>query len=272
MKPTVIAFILAACFYSCASPDKKPAIAADDKKKDSVPVATDTSVAQAQPQTQQSNTTFFLNQERLTIPPYGLEKVKTLTAHVKYVEDGEQGTDSLDQRVYDSLSLREKFTYHMVHPESYSQNCDGLPAHPDEANRIYGYLPDIYGEFDWSEKQLAFLKNNRDSVDAMMKELIVKEGRVGENFREAIVEMNATEMIPTLIDFARTETEDHYTLTTLMLLMGRNKFPEFMSSSSYQKLYDREEGERVAYLVYNKANEELIIQRATHFYNGLSSK
>ena len=104
-----------------------------------------------------------------------------------------------------------------------------------------------------------------------MKEIVTKQGHIGANFRRVIVDLNATEMIPTLADVAITETKDHYTLTVLMLLMNKNSYPEFMNSSSNKKLY-REDEERSDYLDYNKANEDLIIKRATNFYNGLAAK
>lgn len=210
-----------------------------------------------------------------TVPPYGLDKVKALVKKIPYVDDpesGETSTEVLDPKLYASLSLPEQFTYHMVHPETYSQNCDGLPAHSDKANRIYGHLTDIFGEYEWSERQLNFFKNNRDTVERLMKPLIEKSNCIGYNLKEAIVEMNATDLIPYLIDFYNKEKKDHYVLTMLMLLMKNNQYPQFMNSTSYKKLYAVEEGEYAAYLVYNKANEDLIIQRATNFYNGLQAK
>jgi hypothetical protein len=210
-----------------------------------------------------------------TVPPYGLDSVKAFIKKIKYVEDpegGEMSSEVLDPKLYASLSFPEQFTYHMVHPESYSQNCDILPRQENEDQRIFGHLPDIFGEYDWSERQLNFFKNNRDTVERLMKPLIEKGNKIGGNFKEAVVEMNATDLIPYLIKFYNKEKKDHYILTILMLLMKNNQYPEFMSSSSYKKLYGVEEGEYAAYLVYNKANEDLIIQRATNFYNGLQAK
>jgi hypothetical protein len=226
----------------------------------------------AQMPTLDSNVRFMLNDSNLTIPPYDLENVKMLSKRIYYVADGDEGIDSLDRKSYDSFSLRAKFTYNIIHPEFFHQLCDILPQHPDKANRIYGTLPDILGEYDWSPSQLAFFTNNRDSVAAFMKELSEKEGRVGANFREIIVDCNATGMIPFLIDAARKETKDHDDLTVLMLLMKKNRYSEFTGSSSYRKLYEVERDEYSRYLVFNKANEDLIIQRATNFYNGLDAK
>src|SRR5687767_8148883 len=47
----------------------------------------------------------FLNSDELTVPPYGLEKVKALVAKIKYREDdGGDGAEALDEKTYASLS------------------------------------------------------------------------------------------------------------------------------------------------------------------------
>jgi hypothetical protein len=214
----------------------------------------------------------------ITEPPYGLDKVKALIAKLTLVEDpesGDTGSKALDKKTYASLSLNEKFTYHMIHPESYSQNCDILPAQPKKAERIYGTLPDIFGEYDWSERQLNFFKNNRDSVTYLMRSVIEKERTIKGNIKEAIVAMNATELIPYLTEFYNRKKEDHYILTVLLLLMRENQYPEFVNSTGYKKLYGEQTAEdyrNAPHLVYNKANEDLILLRATNFYNGLQTK
>jgi len=206
------------------------------------------------------------------IPPYGLDKVKALIAKAKADTTQEEGTEAIDEKTWNSLPLEQKFTYVMIHQESYGQNCDILPERTDEAHRIYGQLPNFFDEgetgYAWSERQLKFLKDNRDSVEQLMKPLIEKNNKIGGNFEVAIVEMNAKELIPYLIDFYKKKKQDHDILTILMLLMKENKYPEFMNSTSYQKLY-KDEYSYSAYLTYNQANEELIFQRAMHFYLSL---
>lgn len=158
-----------------------------------------------------------------TTPPYGLEKVRQLikTRTVRREdEDDETGTDSLPEKLYRALSLREKFTYNMIYGESYSQNCDAGWIYPDEEKKIFGQLPDLFGEQNWSDRQLAFFSVNKDTVIALM-------------------------------------------------LLGRiNEYPVFKASISYQKLYAGKEKYYNGSLVFNSANEALIIQRATDFYNG----
>jgi hypothetical protein len=269
-----LAFILV--LFACSSPGAKTKTKDVTLVKDTVTVST--GVDSSQPQFYKP--VLFTEEEGITVPPYGLDTVKKLIAKIKNVEDtvtgGESSTEPLDANLYVALSFNEKFTYHMIHPEAYSQNCSILPERTDEANRIYGHLPNIFGEYSWSERQLKFFTENRDAVEQLMKPLIQINKKMGGNFREAIVKMNAKELIPYLIEFYNRDKKDHYILTILMLLMKENKYPEFMNSTSYKKLYgfkdEQYEDEYGAYLVYNKANEDLIIQRATNFYNGLQAK
>jgi hypothetical protein len=243
-------------------------------KKDTLAATVDTAPSQtAIPDTLSSARSDYepalFEAEDQTVPPYGLKKVTALVKKIRSVDDSEGTGDYaevLDPKLYASLSFPEKFTYHMVHPESYSQNCDILPMREKEEQRIFGHWGNIFGEYNWSERQLNFFKSNRDSMMRLMKPLIEKSKRIGGNFKVAIIEMNATELIPSLIECYNKEKKDHYILTMLMLLMKNNQYPEFMNSTSYKKLYGQEEGEYAAYLVYNKANEDLIIQRATNFY------
>ena len=160
----------------------------------------------------------------------------------------------------------------MIHAEDYSQMCSMLPFRTDEEQRIYGQLQDLFGEYHWSERQFAFFKANRDSVVQLMKAVIKKDDQAGMNFLTVIVLLNANELIPDLIDVYRTNPGNHYILTTLMLLMDENKYPEFAESISARKLYHRKTDTYSAFINYNKANEELIIQRATNFYDGLAQK
>lgn len=244
----------------------------ESQKPESEP-ATDATAAAIDTTKNVTKGQIYLNTEELTVPPYGLEKIKALVARIPTIEgDGDGGIEALTEKTYAALSLKEKFTYNMVHPETYSQICDPLPAHPNEADRIYATLPDTYGEYDWSERQVNFFKNNR----AGLAQLIKEQRTFKSNLKEAIVEMNATELIPYLIDLYNKEKKDHYILTVLLQLMKNNNYPEFVNSSGYKKLYrepkTEEEYMTAFYLVYNKANEDLIIQRATNFYNGLQAK
>ncbi len=206
-------------------------------------------------------------------PPFGLEKVKTLIKkNTKYTESEEfdGGTKALDKKTFNSLSLREKFTYTMIHGENWSQNCDVNLPEVDEEKKIFSHLPDILGEDSWSDRQTKFLTDNRDSVMAIIKESAIRSKRMGLNYKKTIEEINGTELIPFLISFYNEKKKDGDILALLNLLMRKNKYEPFMISQSYEKLYKG--SDYMAFIVYNKANEELIIQRATQFYNARAKK
>jgi hypothetical protein len=199
-----------------------------------------------------------------TTPPYGLTKVKLMISKIQSPDDE---NFKLNNKDYLALSLREKFTYHMIHPESFSQNCDAMPPIQDEQKKIFGQLPDVFGDGSWSERQTNFLKSNRDSVIAFIKESTTRSKRIGANYKLAIVEMNAKEMIPFLIKTYNADKKDHDILTVLMLLMKNNEYKPFMTSLSYKKLYG-DEANYQTWLDFNKANEELILKRASDFSIG----
>lgn len=201
-------------------------------------------------------------------PPYGLKKIKMLTE--KLPLDEEYQTEKLSDKAYQQLTFREKFTYHMIHGEVFSQICDVMPPIQDEQKKIMGYLPETFDEYHWSDRQLKFMVANRDSVLALIRVGVAADKRIGLNYKQAIVELNATEMIPFLIKTYNVQKKDHDILTVLMLLMEKNKYPVFYASISHTKLYSKERDYyHESFLVYNKANEDLIIKRATDFYNGL---
>ncbi|SIO12906.1 hypothetical protein [Chitinophaga niabensis] len=202
---------------------------------------------------------------KMSVPPYELAKIKKLVAGLKTVyEESDEGHQTMPEKIYNALSLREKFTYNMIHAEDFSQNCDIFFA-LDEHKKIFGHLLDIFGDSNWSERQYKFFKENRDSVMALIKESVLRSKRMGVNYKYAIVEMNGWEMVPFLISTYNTDRKDHDILTVLMLLMEQNKYPVFVASASYAKLYGKDAAYD-GYLDLNKANEDLIMQRADNFY------
>jgi hypothetical protein len=202
---------------------------------------------------------------KLSVPPYGLEKVQSL---IKKIKSDDEGNEVLNEKEYESLSLREKFTYHMIHAESYSQNCDAMPPIKNEDKKIFPYIADAFDEAQWSERQTKFLSSHRDSVIAIMRESILRSKRVGVNYKQAVMEVNATELIPDLITIYKenTKVKDLDILSLMMQLMKENEYEPFLMAPSYKKLYAVDASYR-AYLNYNPANEALIIKRATEFYN-----
>lgn len=201
----------------------------------------------------------------LTTPAHGLEKIHLLIK--KQVMEDEENNLVLKDAVYNSLSAREKFTYNMIHGETYSQICDAMPPIQDEQTKIFGYLPDVFNEYTWSERQVEFFTSNKDSVMQWIKVSVAKSNRIGINYKQAILEMKANEMIPFLIKTYLVTRKDHDILTLMMLLMKENNYEPFAKSPSFDKLYG-ENSSYLGHLAYNKANEDLIIKRASEFYEG----
>src|SRR3984957_17838607 len=175
---------------------------------------------------------------------------------------------ALDPSKYAALTLREKITYDLTHPESYSQMCAGLPSNDSGAWRIAGHLPSLaFGLRTWSKRQRDFFTDNRDSVLLLVKEAIGHEG-AGVDLLIVIVDLNARELTPLLIDTYNRYRSNHYILTALMILMSNNKYPEFIRSPQYAQLYDPPSRFTSSdYLPYTTKNIDFILQQATSFYH-----
>lgn len=206
--------------------------------------------------------------QRATTPPYGLDKVKGLIKDIQYKahEYGDSGISALSATQFKSLSLREKFTYVMIHAEMYAQNCAIMMPLPEEHNKIFAHLLVWVDEEEWSDRQINFLRENRDSIMNFIKESTTRSGHMGVNYKAAIDIINGWEMIPFIIDYYHSKPKDKDALTLLLLLMKKGEYVDFIQSSSYKKLYDHDNSYE-AFIQYNKANEDLILKRANGYYN-----
>src|SRR5258707_6330498 len=107
MKPACLSLLLIACFFACSSPDTKTKTAAQTKPRDSAAVA-DTAVSHPYVYTPK----IFLAEQGITVPPYGLEKVKGLIAKIESADDTtghSEETEMMDEQAYSRLSIAEKF-------------------------------------------------------------------------------------------------------------------------------------------------------------------
>lgn len=204
---------------------------------------------------------------RKTTPPYGLDKVQKLIKSIGYhaFDVGDAGISALSSEKYKTLSLREKFTYNMIHPEMDSQNCAIYIPQPNEQNKIFAHLMSWVEESAWSNRQEDFLKENRDSVMALIKESTLRSKKMGVNYKEALVLINGWEMIPFLIEYFKSNKKDKDALTVLLLLMKKGEYIEFLKSTSYKKLYGSDYNYE-NWINYNSANEKLIFERAMRYY------
>jgi hypothetical protein len=220
-------------------------------------------------------------QYQRTQPSFGLRKINALidsarALKLREMHSGQRDKQAmifvptlLSEEVYNTLSLREKFTYNMINPESYWQNCS-ITFSSWSANQIPARLPIVSDLFTWSERQSHFFAAHRDSVMKFIKIDGQSNHRLGLNDKNVIVMLNAGEMIPFLQKCYR-NTRDCQILTVLMLLMDNNHYPPFVQSDLCKKLYvgNRFQISQHA-LDRNKDNEAYLLGLATNFYNGLS--
>lgn len=204
--------------------------------------------------------------ERTTTPPYGLAKIQELIKGITPKEiDSDFGLVALSDVQFNNLSAEEQFTYVMIHPENFAQNCDAIMPDATADKKIFGYLMSWGNEAYWSERQVNYLKNNKSTVMRLIKESTDRSKHMGVNYKDALIEMNAWEMIPYLIKYYKSNPKDKDALTVLLQLMEKGKYEPFMKSTSYKKLYS-EEYNYESFLAFNKPNEALIIERANGYY------
>lgn len=197
-----------------------------------------------------------------TSPNYGLAKVKALIKTLKYDQDGGM---AITAKQWSALSVAERFTYTMIHGEDENQNCDDSPPIIDENLKIFAYTPPVFDdERMWSKRQRDYLANNRGAIIGLLRQTMNGRHRAGTNLKGTIQEINAFELVPDLITLYKRDRKDHDLLTTMMVLMDNAKYPEFMVSTTWTKLFGPESNYQ-AYISANRANQDLIMKRAANF-------
>lgn len=199
----------------------------------------------------------------VTEPSYGLAKVK---ASIKKIKPDKDDNEYLPKGEFERLSTREKFTYCMLHGEDMSQNCDMMPWVVEEEKKVFAYPPPFNdGNELWSDRQKAFMMKNRGTVIQLLRSTMHAKHRVGANLKAAIIELDATPLIPDLISEYKRDRKDQDILTVLMLLMKNGKYKPFEESATYKKLY-ADDASYKAFILANDANQKLMFERAMAFY------
>ncbi|HWD37577.1 MAG TPA: hypothetical protein VG944_01900 [Fimbriimonas sp.] len=199
-----------------------------------------------------------------TDPPYGLKKVHSLIAHIK-----DNGSDNkvISAKTFSALSTKEKFTYCMEHAENFAQNCDPMPPILGEESKIFSHVPDSFeGDYEWSDRQEDFMKSHRGTVVGLLRKMIHTNRRVGLNVKQAIILLDAYDLIPDLAAAYRRTPRDKDILTVYCCLMRDGKFKPFMKSITYHKLYGDESTSYKSFIAANAANAKLTTDRAMAYY------
>jgi hypothetical protein len=201
--------------------------------------------------------------EEMTEPQYGLAKIKALIKKVRAQGDFKYAAPKKD---FDALTFEEKFTYTMLHGELWMQICAGSFPVKGEEQTIFSQIPNRFPNDElWSDGQRAFLKKNRDKVVPLIRTTMMKKTRAGLNVKQAILETNATELIPELIQIYKHSNKDHDILTVLMNLMKEAKYKPFISSDLYQSLYGKKESHYEGVKI-SQARVQFVLGSAQSFY------
>ncbi|WP_300603002.1 hypothetical protein [Niabella sp.] len=206
---------------------------------------------------------------RPTGPDYGMERVQTFIRQYKNSRESFINKP-VSEGAYDSLSLREKFTYAMIYPERYLQNCAG-PRNFFLRGKLFPRLSFGYNENMLSFRQVQFLKMNRDSVITFINELIQQKKSWGINIKQAIIEINGWEFIPAMMTYYRQRPDDTDVLTTFMVLMAHDVFSSFVQSEYYTRLYGDPAGYHVT-VDADKTTEAFILNTTMAYYKSRTGK
>lgn len=214
----------------------------------------------------------LLFKKQLAEPSYGLAKIKVLIDVEQRKFKRPYQPVPLPSAIYDSLSPQEKFTYAMIHPESYRQNCSIYPANAlSGKGRLFGRLAGGFDENSISIRQRTFLHENKTLVMQLIREQVDQGNAMGTNYKEAIVEIDGWELIPFLVRYYAAAKNDRELLTSLMLLMKHGAFDPFTTASCYEQLYGKNSNYRSS-IDYSAVNEQFLLKTAMAYYQKRSAK
>lgn len=217
-----------------------------------------------------------------TLPPFEPQKIQklintTLKPEGLFIdpetgeEMGEYWFEALSTANYEALSLSEKFTYNAIHGESFHQNCSPYEM-PDAAkNKKIGI--DFSFEFRdksqsfWSERQIRFFHENRSDVLTLLKKTMQADAHVGENLKGIILEIEAYELIPILIEKLEIQPKDYNLLTLMIALMDKDGYIPLHQTDVYKaSLMQKKTTYYTSLIPATKAYEEEVIKTARHYY------
>ncbi len=200
-----------------------------------------------------------------------VDKLISASEKGNIVPDGEMDEDGrgITKAEFATLNAKELLEYCTKYPESFTQICaDDIPVQ-DEQKKILPYLAESMNEYNLSERQVKALKAKQGAIIKLIFDCGAKEKRIGNNFKQILLSINAVKAIPELIKtYNANSKKDVDILTLLMLLMNENKYKPFLQSAIYKNLYDNEdESTYQSHIDFNKSNEKFILQTATKYFS-----
>ncbi|MFN5319207.1 MAG: hypothetical protein ACK5CY_10255 [Bacteroidia bacterium] len=196
------------------------------------------------------------------------EKKIIIDSKIGNLEYEEDYYSVVTDEVFEALTLYEKFLYCVVYPEDFSQNCNpDAQVHQKQINkRLYGWISDA-NEYQLSYRQIEFLKQNRAVIIEYIKNDVEYFKSLPEAYKNILIEIDATELIPWLIHVFENYTmrSDGQLLTVFFQLMRNNEYVPFTTSTSFNKLYGFAD-HRINYIEFNNANINLTVERAMGLY------
>lgn len=222
--------------------------------------------------------TSYLNQTSSTIhqiyrePCFASEKLNKLLNAL----NGEHffNRSKISEADFNSLNATEHFIHSFYYPEAYYQVCAVVEYKINDYQTIEPFLERSNRGVGTSQRQREILETHRDSTLLLMDQCIRQSELVSGKIKEFIVNMEAFELIPTLITTLENQTEvkDNYILTTFCLLM-KDEYEPFIQSDIFPRLYPTDSTGRYFHrpdeqekIRFNKRNHDLIVGFALGFY------
>jgi hypothetical protein len=207
----------------------------------------------------------------LTIPSYGNDKVKAMIKQIKsgYSQALDTETSILSTENYNSLTVKEKFTYTMMHGEIVTSE---IIIHEGYESLGRGKISKDLNftfpkQFIWSKRQIKFMQENREKCLELIQEILAENKFIGDNIKAAIILLNAHETIPSLIDHLKNKPVDNNITTTLIQLMYNNKFSPLFETTTYKALALEENSEVIFPSILSTMEyQQEIINTAQKYY------
>ncbi|HCS22071.1 MAG TPA: hypothetical protein DIW47_16205 [Bacteroidetes bacterium] len=144
-------------------------------------------------------------------------------------------------RISDSLFALLTHEEHLIHaldyPEQYRQICSLYSIDPLAQKKIHAYFRNDWGERSMSERQRAALKENRTEVIDLIKGCLKSDDPINNRMKDLIVELNATECIPEMVDRVKRNKQTDTYYFTCMLLLIKNNNPELLEGTEFERFY-----------------------------------